>query len=71
GGTFRIFDKVIKQFGVDATFLDFSDPIRVRDALRPNTRLIWMETPSNPMLKVFDIAAIADIASRARIPLAV
>jgi cystathionine gamma-lyase len=71
GGTFRIFDAVMKQFGLDATFLDMTDPARVREALRPSTRMIWMETPSNPMLKVFDIPAIADIARRAGIPLVV
>jgi len=64
GGTFRIFDKVMKQFGIDATFLDMSDPAKVKEALRPNTKLVWMETPSNPMLKIFDIAQIADIARR-------
>src|SRR5580693_3253796 len=71
GGTFRIFDKVLKQFGVDATFLDMSDPARVREAMRPNTRLVWMETPSNPMLKVFDIAALAELSRARGIPLAV
>jgi cystathionine beta-lyase len=65
GGTFRIFDKVLKQFGLEATFIDMTDPARVREAMRPNTRLVWMETPSNPMLKVFDVAAIAEVA-RAR-----
>src|SRR5580658_848943 len=59
GGTFRIFDKVLKPFGVEATFMDMQDPARVREAIRPQTRLVWMETPSNPMLKVFDVAAIA------------
>jgi cystathionine beta-lyase/cystathionine gamma-synthase len=71
GGTFRIFDKVLKQFGLEATFLDMSDPARVREAMRPSTRLVWMETPSNPMLKVFDIAAIADVARARGVPLAV
>jgi cystathionine beta-lyase/cystathionine gamma-synthase len=71
GGTFRIFDKVLAQFGLEATFLDMTDPARVRDAMRPNTRLVWMETPSNPMLKVFDIAAIAEIARARSVPLAV
>jgi cystathionine beta-lyase len=71
GGTFRIFDKVMKQFGVDATFLDMSDPAKVRAAVRPTTRLVWMETPSNPMLKIFDIAAIADVAKKANAWLAV
>jgi cystathionine beta-lyase/cystathionine gamma-synthase len=71
GGTFRIFDKVMKQWGLEATFLDMSDPARVRAAVRPNTRLVWLETPSNPMLKVFDIAAIAEIARAANAWLAV
>jgi cystathionine gamma-lyase len=71
GGTFRIFDKVMKQFGIDATFLDMTDPAKVRAAIRPATRMIWMETPSNPMLKIFDIAAIAQIAKDAKVILAV
>ncbi len=71
GGTFRIFDKVVKQFGVDATFMDMTDVAKVREAIRPNTRLVWMETPSNPMLKIFDVAAIADVTKKAGVPLAV
>jgi cystathionine beta-lyase len=71
GGTFRIFDKVLAQFGVEATFLDMTDPKRVAEAVRPNTRLVWLETPSNPLLKVFDIAAVADVARARGIPLAV
>ena len=62
GGTFRIFDKVVKDFGIEATFIDMTNAARVRDAMRKNTKLVWMETPSNPMLKIFDIAAIAEIA---------
>jgi cystathionine gamma-lyase len=71
GGTFRIFEKVLAQFGLEATYLDMSDPDRVARAVRPNTRLVWMETPSNPMLKIFDIAAVAAIARARGIPLAV
>ena len=71
GGTFRIFDKVLKQFGIDATFLDMSDPALVRAAVRPNTRMVWLETPSNPMLKIFDISAIAEVARAAKLVLAV
>ncbi len=71
GGTFRIFDKVMKPMGLEATFIDMTDPARVREAMRPSTKLVWMETPSNPMLKVFDIAAIAEIARKANAPLAV
>jgi cystathionine beta-lyase/cystathionine gamma-synthase len=62
GGTFRIFDKVMKQFGVASTSMDMSDPKAVAAAVRPETKMIWLETPSNPMLKIFDIAAIAEVA---------
>jgi cystathionine beta-lyase/cystathionine gamma-synthase len=65
GGTFRIFDRVLAQFGLEASFVDMTDPGRALAALRPNTRLVWIETPSNPMLKIFDIAAIA-AGARAR-----
>jgi cystathionine beta-lyase/cystathionine gamma-synthase len=71
GGTFRIFDKVMKPFGLDASFIDMSDVDKVRAALRPNTRLVWIETPSNPMLKIFDIAKIAAVAHAAGIPVLV
>jgi cystathionine gamma-lyase len=71
GGTFRIFDKVMKQWGLEASFMDMSDPAKVKAAIRPNTRLVWLETPSNPMLKIFDIAAIADVAKKAGAQLAV
>jgi len=71
GGTFRIFDKVMKQWGLEASFMDMSDPAKVKAAMKPNTRLVWLETPSNPMLKIFDIAAIAEIATKAGAQLAV
>jgi cystathionine gamma-lyase len=71
GGTFRIFDQVLAQFGVDATFVDLSEPAEVAAAMRPSTRLVWIETPSNPMLKVLDIAAIAQVARSRGVPLAV
>ena len=71
GGTFRIFDKVMKQWGLEATFMDMSDPAQVKAAMRPNTRLVWLETPSNPMLKIIDIAAIAEIAKNAGAPICV
>jgi len=71
GGTFRIFDKVMKPFGLDASFIDMTDPAKVREAIRPSTKLLWLETPSNPMLKIFDIAKIAGIARAAGVPLLV
>jgi cystathionine gamma-synthase/cystathionine gamma-lyase len=71
GGTFRLFDKVIKPMGVDATFIDMRDLDRVASAIGKKTRLIWMETPTNPMLKVFDIGKIAALAKTHGIPLVV
>ena len=71
GGTFRILDKVFKPMGIATSFVDFSDPTRLRDALRPETKMVWLETPTNPTLKVFDIAALADIAKSKNVPLVV
>jgi len=68
GGTFRIFDKVMRPLGLESTFVDMTDPDHVKKALRPNTRLIWLETPSNPLLKIFDIRAIAAIGKAAGVP---
>jgi cystathionine beta-lyase/cystathionine gamma-synthase len=71
GGTFRIFDKVMKPFGLAASFIDMTDPKSVASAITPKTRMIWLETPSNPLLKIFDIGAIADVARRAKVSLVV
>jgi cystathionine gamma-synthase/cystathionine gamma-lyase len=71
GGTFRLLDKVMKPMGIAHTMIDMRDPAMVRAALRPETKLVWMETPTNPMLKVFDIAAVAEVARAAGVPLVV
>ena len=65
GGTYRLFETVIKTYGIDFTFVDSRDPGRVEAALEPNTRLVWVETPSNPLLKIVDFKAVAEIC-RAR-----
>lgn len=62
GGTFRILDKVMKPLGIETSWVDLSQTDRLAPALRPETRLIWLETPTNPMLKLMDIAAAAQIA---------
>jgi len=62
GGTFRILDKVFRRLGVELSFADMSDPGNVERALRKNTRLVWIESPTNPMLKIVDLAAVARIA---------
>ncbi|MEA2329037.1 MAG: cystathionine gamma-lyase [Thermoanaerobaculia bacterium] len=67
GGAWRIFTKYFAKFGVDFTFIDSSDPATVERAIRPETKLLWLETPSNPLLKVTDIAACSAIARRAGI----
>jgi cystathionine gamma-synthase/cystathionine gamma-lyase len=67
GGTFRLFDKVMRPFGIDASFVDMTDPKNLENALLPRTRMIWAETPSNPLLKIFDLAALAAIGRRAGI----
>ena len=62
GGTFRLFDKVLTRFGLSFTYMDLSDLERVSQAFRPNTRMLWIESPTNPMLKIFDIEALAKLA---------
>lgn len=63
GGTFRLFDKIRRHTaGLNFTFVDLTDPSRLHDAIQANTKLIWLETPTNPMLKLVDIAAITAIA---------
>jgi cystathionine beta-lyase/cystathionine gamma-synthase len=62
GGTFRLFDKVFKRLGLVFDFVDTSDPERVAAALRPETKMIWLETPTNPLLKLADIEGIAALA---------
>lgn len=61
GGTFRLFDKVLRRFKLDFTFADTTDPESVADALTPSTRLVWLETPTNPLLRVTDIRAVAEV----------
>lgn len=68
GGTFRIFDKVkTRTSSLSFSFVDMTDPAKIEAAIRPKTRLIWVETPSNPMLKLADLRAIATIAKRHRL----
>lgn len=63
GGTFRLFDKVLKHNGFEFSFVDLSDPENFRKAIRPETKMVWLETPTNPTLKIFDIRKIASYAA--------
>lgn len=65
GGTFRLVDKVLTGWGIDYTAVDLSDLDALRAALRPTTRVVWCETPTNPLLGIADIAALADVAASA------
>ena len=62
GGTSRHFNKVLSRYGLSFTYVDTSQPETVRQAIRPETKLLWVETPTNPLLKVTDLKAMAEIA---------
>ena len=62
GGVSRHFNRVLTRYGMTFTFVDSSDPAAVRDAIRPETKMLWIETPTNPLLKVTDMAAMGEIA---------
>jgi len=64
GGTYRLFTKIYESFGLKFRFVDMGDPANVAAAITPKTRLIWVETPTNPLLKVIDIAAMAALAKK-------
>lgn len=64
GGTFRILDKVMKPFGIETTWVDMTNLSAVEKAMRPNTKLVWIETPTNPMLKLVDIPAVVAIGKK-------
>uniref|UniRef100_H2ZCQ4 Cystathionine gamma-lyase n=1 Tax=Ciona savignyi TaxID=51511 RepID=H2ZCQ4_CIOSA len=61
GGTNRYFQKIAAKFGLEFSFVDFTDISNVQKAMKPNTKVIWVETPTNPTMKVTDIRAVADV----------
>ncbi len=71
GGTPRLFDAVLRNFGLEFTYVDSTEPDRLRAAMRPNTRMVFIETPTNPLMKITDLAAVAEIARARQIPLVV
>lgn len=62
GGTFRLFDKILSNYGVEFDLADASDPSQVEAAFRPNTKMVFIETPTNPVMTVTDIKVISDLA---------
>jgi cystathionine gamma-synthase/cystathionine gamma-lyase len=71
GGTYRLFEKVYRKWGLDTSYVRCDDPQAFRRAMKPSTRLIWLETPTNPLLKICDVRAVAKVARTAGVPLAV
>jgi len=71
GGSYRLFRKVFEPFGLQFHFVDMKDPGRIEAAISEKTKLIWVETPTNPMMNVIDIRAVAKLAQKHKILLAV
>ena len=67
GGTFRLFDKVLRHNGIEFSFVDLTNPESFEKAIKPNTKLIWIETPTNPMLKLVDIRKHCALAQKKNI----
>ena len=64
GGTYRLFRDVMNAFGLEFTFLRMDNRERIEEAIKPNTRMLWLETPSNPLLNIVDIEMVTDIAKK-------
>lgn len=71
GGTFRLFDKVLRHNGLQFTFLDLTNPEKLTEAIRPETKMIWIETPTNPTLKLVDIRRVCELAHKKNLIVAV
>ncbi len=71
GGTYRVFEQVYRDLGLDFTYVDAADVSAIEAAVRPETRLLWLETPTNPLLKVADLATLGTLARKHGIIMAV
>jgi cystathionine gamma-lyase/cystathionine beta-lyase len=71
GGTYRLFKDVMPTFGLEFTFLRMDDRRRIEEAIKPSTRMLWLETPSNPLLNIIDIEMVVDIARKHQLLIAV
>ena len=65
GGTFRLFDKIVRHYGIEFTYVNTPDLPAIEQAMRPNTKMVFIETPTNPMMAITDIRAVSGIAHRA------
>jgi cystathionine beta-lyase/cystathionine gamma-synthase len=71
GGTPRLFNQIVTRYGIEFSYVDTSDPENVRRAIRPNTKLVHIETPTNPIMTLTDIRAVADVCHEKGVELAV
>lgn len=71
GGTGRLFRQLFAKYGIEFEFIDLRDPANVEEKMKPNTRMIWAETPTNPLMQIVDIEALGGIARKARARLVV
>lgn len=71
GGSYRLFTKVFANWGLKFHFVDLQDIEEVKSRINPNTKMLWLETPTNPMLQVLDVQALADVASESGLKLCV
>src|SRR5215469_6810886 len=71
GGTPRLFNQVMSDFGLEFSYIDTTDANNVERAIRKNTRMVYVETPTNPMMRISDLAAISEICRRKKVALAV
>lgn len=67
GGTYRLFELVLKRYGIEYSWVDMTNPDTVRKAIRPNTKMLWIETPTNPLLSVVDITALSEIGRKSNL----
>lgn len=65
GGSYRLFTQVFAPYGIDFSFVDMTDLSRVEATLRPSTKMVWIETPTNPLLRIVDISALSELARQA------
>jgi cystathionine beta-lyase/cystathionine gamma-synthase len=66
GGTYRLFERVYRRYGLDFSWVNLADLDAVRSAIRPETKMLWLETPTNPMMRLADIASLAGLISEQR-----
>ena len=71
GGSYRIFERVMRRYNVETTYVAAGDLAGYEQAIRPNTKMLWLETPTNPLLRLIDISAVAEIAHRHKLLLIV